>query len=234
MAEVYWDMEWELQQQGFDYAYDKRLYDRLREGHARAVREHFCAAMDYQDRLARFLENHDEARAAAVFAPDQHAAAAVLIYLSPGLRFFHQGQFEGRSKRISPHLTRGPAEPIDPFARSLYDRLLDVLRWPVVRHGHWQLLECVPAFHGNGSSDHFIGFMWTTASERLLVAVNYSSQRSQCFVRLPFEDLGSRKWRLQDLLGSAVYEREGHDLRSRGLYLDVPPWESHVFAMGPT
>jgi hypothetical protein len=32
MAEVYWDLEWTLQQQGFDYAYDKRLYDRLREG----------------------------------------------------------------------------------------------------------------------------------------------------------------------------------------------------------
>ena len=33
MAEVYWDLEWTLQQQGFAYCYDKRLYDRLREGH---------------------------------------------------------------------------------------------------------------------------------------------------------------------------------------------------------
>src|SRR5262245_57501971 len=32
MAEVYWDLEWDLQQQGFDYTYDKRLYDRLRGG----------------------------------------------------------------------------------------------------------------------------------------------------------------------------------------------------------
>ena len=32
IAEVYWDMEWELQQAGFDYTYDKRLYDRLRAG----------------------------------------------------------------------------------------------------------------------------------------------------------------------------------------------------------
>src|SRR5262249_42233979 len=30
MAEVYWDLEWTVLQQGFDYAYDKRLYDRLR------------------------------------------------------------------------------------------------------------------------------------------------------------------------------------------------------------
>ncbi|WDT75913.1 MAG: alpha-amylase family glycosyl hydrolase [Candidatus Manganitrophus sp.] len=69
MAEVYWDLEWTLQHQGFDYCYDKRLYDRLREGQARPVREHLWAGLDFQDRLARFLENHDEPRAAAVFPP---------------------------------------------------------------------------------------------------------------------------------------------------------------------
>lgn len=98
MAEVYWDLEWELQQQGFDYTYDKRLYDRLREGHARPVREHFHADLEFQHKSARFLENHDEPRAAAAFPPEMHEAAAVLTFLSPGLRFFHQGQFEGRTK----------------------------------------------------------------------------------------------------------------------------------------
>ena len=95
MAEVYWDLEWTLQQQGFDYAYDKRLYDRLRDQHARPVREHFHAGLDYQNKLARFLENHDEPRAAATFPSGIHEAAAVITFLSPGLRFFHQGQFEG-------------------------------------------------------------------------------------------------------------------------------------------
>ena len=118
MAEVYWDLEWTMMQQGFDYAYDKRLYDRLREGHARPVREHFLAGLDYQNRLARFLENHDEPRAAATFPPAQHQAAAVLTFLSPGLRFFHQGQLEGRRKRISPHLVRAPMEPVDETART--------------------------------------------------------------------------------------------------------------------
>src|SRR5947209_10443908 len=107
MAEVYWDLEWALQQQGFDYTYDKRLYDRLREGHARPVREHLHAGLDYQDKMARFLENHDEPRAAATFAPPVHQAAAVITFLAPGLRFFHRGQFQGRLKRISPHLGRG-------------------------------------------------------------------------------------------------------------------------------
>ena len=113
MAEVYWDLEWTMLQHGFDYAYDKRLYDRLREGAAGPVRDHLAAGLDYQDHLARFLENHDEPRAAATFPPGQHEAAAVVTYLSPGLRFFHQGQLEGRRVRISPHLVRAPTEPVD-------------------------------------------------------------------------------------------------------------------------
>ena len=95
MAEVYWDREWTLQQQGFDYAYDKRLYDRLREGHARPVREHFHAGLDYQNKLARFLENHDEPRAAATFSPEVHEAAAVITFLSPGSAFLSPGTIRG-------------------------------------------------------------------------------------------------------------------------------------------
>ena len=232
MAEVYWDLEWTMQQQGFDYAYDKRLYDRLREGHARPVREHFHAGLDYQNKLARFLENHDEPRAAAAFSPDVHEAAAVITFLSPGMRFFHQGQFQGRKNRISPHLARGPVEPIDQKLKQFYDRLLAVLRRPAVRDGHWQLLECAPAWDGNWTWDCFVGFAWQgPGGERLLVAVNYAPNQSQCYVRLPFTDLANDQWRLEDLIGDANYEREGNDLRARGLYLDESPWKARVFSL---
>jgi hypothetical protein len=232
MAEVYWDLEWTLQQQGFDYTYDKRLYDRLREGHARPVRDHFLAGLDYQTKLARFLENHDEPRAAATFSPEVHEAAAVITFLSPGLRFFHQGQFEGRKKRISPHLCRGPDEPIDQKLKEFYERLLAVLRHPVVHNGQWQLLECLPAWEGNWTWDCFVAFAWQGhGGERLLVAVNYAPNQSQCYIRLPFTDLGNGQWRLKDLLGDAQYERDGNDLQSPGLYLDVFPWQNHIFTM---
>src|SRR4030095_14953346 len=133
VAEVYWDLEWTLQQQGFNYTYDKRLYDRQREGKDLPVREHFLADLNYQNHSARFLENHDEPRAAATFSLATHKAAAVLSFLSPGLRFFHDGQFEGRRKRISPHLVRAPEEPVNEELKQFYDRLLAVLRRPVVR-----------------------------------------------------------------------------------------------------
>ena len=231
MAEVYWDLEWTLQQQGFDYTYDKRLYDRLREGNARAVREHFWAGLDYQNKMARFLENHDEPRAAAAFSPGMHEAAAVITFLSSGLRFFHQGQFEGRTKRISPHLCRGPCEAVDTNLKQFYERLLTVLRKPVVRDGQWQLAECVPAWEGNWTSDCFLAFAWQgPGSERLLVAVNYAPNQSQCYIRLPFMDLVSSQWRLKDQMSSASYDRDGNDLQSHGLFLDMPPWQTAVFS----
>jgi alpha amylase-like protein len=230
MAEVYWDLEWTMMQQGFDYAYDKRLYDRLREGHARPVREHFLAALDYQNRLARFLENHDEPRAAVTFPPDQHQAAAVLTFLSPGLRFFHQGQLEGRLKRISPHLVRAPVEPVDEALRRFYEALLTVLRDATVRDGEWRLLECAPAWDGNGTSDGFICFGWRGPDgRRVLVTVNYASNQGQCYVRLPFDELRGKSVRLRDRMSAAAYDRGGDDLLARGLYLDLPSFGHHVF-----
>ena len=230
MAEVYWGLEWTMLQEGFDYAYDKRLYDRLREGHARPVREHLYAGLDYQNKLARFLENHDEPRAAATFMPGMHEAAAVITYLSPGLRFFHQGQFEGRKKRISPHLVRAPLEPVDTMLQQFYDSLLAVLRQPTVRDGEWRLLECVPAWDGNGTWDGFIAWSWQARDgERRVIAVNYGGTQAQCYVRLPFPDLAGSTVRLKGMMGAASYDRDGKDLASRGLYLDMPPWSYHVF-----
>lgn len=235
MAEVYWDLEWTLQQQGFDYTYDKRLYDRLREGHTRPVREHLHADFPYQEKMARFLENHDEPRAAATFAPGAHEAAAVITFLSPGLRFFHQGQFEGCKKRISPHLGRAPVEPVDSRLRDFYARLLELLKRPELRDGTWRMLDGRPAWDGNPTWDQFVINQWTGGAGRsLLVCVNYGPTQSQCRVTLPDTGLRGRNWQLQDLLGSASYERSGEELAGIGLYLDMQPWQQQVFEIQAT
>ena len=235
LAEVYWDLEWTLQQQGFDTTYDKRLYDRLVHGDARPIREHLYAGLDFQDHLARFLENHDEPRVAATFAPDVHRAAAVITFFTPGLRFFHQGQREGKQVRIPTHLGRGPAEDVDVSTVAFYDGLLACLNDPAFRDGQWQLLDARPAWEGNGSNHAFIAFSWSGPGElRRLVVANYADHRSQCYVMLPLDDLApGRAWRLTDRLGTAVYDRDGVDLATRGLYLDMPAWGYHVFAVQP-
>jgi hypothetical protein len=196
------------------------------------VREHLQAGLDYQDKLARFLENHDEPRTAATFPRGVHEAAAVITYLSPGLRFFQDGQFQGRAKRISPHLCREPDEPIDLELKEFYDRLLAVLRRPAIREGRWQLLECAAAWDGNWTVDGFIAFAWQGPDgERLLVAVNYADNQGQCYIRLPFQDLGGRTWRLEDRIGGVSYHRDGHRLQAQGLFVDLKPWNYHIFEM---
>ncbi len=234
LAEVYWDLEWTLQQQGFDYTYDKRLYDRLVEGHARPVREHLFAGLDFQDHLARFLENHDEPRAAATFAPDVHRAAAILTFLTPGLRFFHQGQREGKRVRIPVHLGRGPVEAPDAGIAAFYDGLLECLKDPAFRDGDWQLLECRPAWDGNETSDSFVAFSWTGPGERAPPRRRQLRRSPEPVLR---RDAVARPRRADvappDLMGPAVYDREGGDLTRQGLYLDMPAWGYHVFAVSP-
>jgi hypothetical protein len=232
MAEAYWDLEWTLQQQGFDYTYDKRLYDRLHAQNAGAVRGHLTADPDYQRRSARFLENHDEPRAAAAFPPDVHEAAGVLAFFAPGLRFIHEGQRSGRKLRVSNHLRRRATEPIDQILSSYYRRLLACLRRPEVRDGGWTLLDARPAWDGNPTWERFIAFAWDDGGRRLLAAVNYGPTQGQCYVRLPFADLPGRLLRLRDLMDpTTVYDRPGDELAGRGLYLDMPAWGYHLFEM---
>ena len=232
LAEAYWDLEWELQQQGFDYCYDKRLYDRLGHGDAGAIRAHLGAGLDYQDRLARFLENHDEPRAAAVFPWAQHQAAAIVTCFAPGLRFFHQGQLEGARVKVSVHLCRALAEARNADVAAFYDRLLSVLKSGGFRDGAWSLIPPQSAWDGNPTDQDFISFAWQTRDGgRYVVVVNYSDHQGQCRLRLPFAALTGRKVRLVDMMGMEVYDRDGAGLVEPGLFIDLGPWRYNVFRL---
>ena len=230
MAEVYWGLEWTLMQQGFDYCYDKSLYDRLLSRDAAAVRAHLWADMAYQNKLARFLENHDEPRAAHDFPQPIYQAAAVVTYFTPGLRFFHEGQLEGRRVKVSMHLGRRPEEPVDSVLQEFYRNLLACLKRPEVRLGRWQLLELRPAWEGNPTWERFLAFAWEgEAGQRLLATVNYGPTQGQCHVAWPFVDRKGKKVTLKDLMNEARYEWEGDALLDRGLYVDLPAWGFHIF-----
>ena len=234
MAEVYWDLEWTLQQQGFDYTYDKRLYDRLRERNVDAIRGHFRADVAFQKKLARFLENHDEPRAAATFPHGPHEAAAVITFFATGLRFFQDGQFEGRRVHLSPHLGRAPLEPVDTELAAFYARLLDVLKRPLFRTGHWQLLDCTPAWDHNWTNDCFVACRWmSTDGQQAIVVVNHADHQSQCYVKLRDLVSTSHGWRLTDLFSGDSYDRKGSELAAIGLYIDAAPWKASVFWMEP-
>jgi glycosidase len=229
MAEVYWDLEWTLQQLGFDYTYDKRLYDRLCHESAESVRSHLCADPVFQAKSVRFLENHDEPRAAAAFPPVKHQAAAAITFFVPGLRFFYEGQFEGRRLRNVIQLGRRAVESPDSELQAFYGKLLEALKRPEVRDGQWRLLECRQAWAENPTSANFVAFAWTSGTRRLLVVVNLGSTQGQCSVQLPFDDLAGRHWLFDGMLKPEQFVRDGDDLSTHGLYVDLPAWGFHVF-----
>jgi hypothetical protein len=230
IAEAYWDMEWTLQQQGFDYCYDKRLYDRLVHESAASVRGHLQAGAAYQERLIRFIENHDEPRAAATFAPAQERAAAVAMSTLQGARLYHDGQLDGHRVHIPVFLGRGPAEPRDDELEAFYERLLRAVADSDLRRGDWQLCE-TSGWPDNDSHHRLVAWCWATATTRHVVVVNLSGSAAQGRVRLPWSDLAGHAWDLTDRLSGAEFERGGDELVAEGLYVALDPWAAHFLAL---
>ena len=229
IAEAYWDMEWTLQQQGFDFCYDKRLYDRLVREDAGAVRMHLTAGADYQRRLLRFIENHDEPRAAAALPDGRDRAAAVVVATLPGATLWHDGQFDRRTVHLPVFLGRYPDEPADEELRRFYRRLTATAA--DVRRGDWTLLD-VNGWPDNPTHRDVLAWAWRDDETRHLVTVNLSSHRSQGRVALPGDvAVGGHAWRLTDRLDGRIFDRDGDELATGGLYVDLPPWGAHVFAV---
>ncbi|MFS8199748.1 alpha-amylase [Streptomyces sp. CWNU-52B] len=231
VAEAYWDLEGELQRQGFDHCYDKRLHDRLLHEDAASVRAHLRADPGHQHGLVRFLENHDEQRAAACLPGGRGRAAAVAVATLPGATLWHEGQFEGRRVRPPVFLTRRPREPVDEPLHAFYGSLLPAA--DAVRRGTWQLLEPT-GWPDDDTHRDLLAWTWTHPDARHLVVVNHSDRPAQARVPLPWDDLRGRRLLLTDLLTARTYDRDGDELADAGLYVALDARHSHVLAVEPS
>jgi glycosidase len=230
IAEAYWDLEWELQQQGFDHCYDKKLYDRMEHGDAESVHQHLLADISYQQKMVRFIENHDEPRAAATFPSGKGRAAVVAILTLPGARLLHEGQFEGKKVRLPVFLGRRPAEPVDEDLTAFYGRLLKETARDIFRNGEWRLCER-SGWTDNQSCRNILAWCWVKDDERYLIIINFKQDAAQARVRVPWDALRGKQWRLNDVLSGQSYDRSGDEMRDAGLYIDLKPWQCHLFQM---
>jgi Alpha amylase, catalytic domain len=232
IAEAYWDMESVLQQQGFNFCYDKRLYDRIIDEDPSAVRDHLRADLSYQSRLVRFLENHDEPRVADRLDGAAERAAAVAVATLPGATMWHEGQFEGRRIRPPVFLARRPDEPPDLDLANWYRALLAAVAGHQVRAGAWRLLDA-EGWPDNQSCRNLVAWSWTGNhdGDRRVVVVNLSGRPAQARIPLDWADLPGRGWRLTDLLDQDVFQRDGDELASPGLFVDLGPWRFHLLAL---
>jgi hypothetical protein len=246
IAEAYWDMEWTLQQQGFDFCYDKRLYDRIVDGDVTGIRDHLRAELGYQSRLVRFLENHDEPRIAGRLPADAEMAAAVAVATLPGATLWHEGQFEGRRVHPPVFLSRRPDEALDPDLAGWYRRLVAAVAGNGVRSGDWRLLQ-VNGWPDNDSCRSLLAWSWSengpggddqgqgpeasAGRGRHLVVVNFSAAPAAGQVQLQWPDLRGRDWTLAGLADDREFQRSGVELADRGLFVDLPAWGWHLLAV---
>jgi glycosidase len=233
IAEVYWDLEWSLQQLGFQFTYDRRLYDRLRKLLPGEIVLHLKADFSYQSRLVRFLENHDEPRSATVFGKACLPAISTLMATLPGMRLYHQGQLEGRTIRHPVQLCMATEEPLDQEAGVFYKRLLRITNEEVFHNGQWKLVT----MHSTGDStfENLVAYQWKGDSVWKIVVVNLSPLTSQgrlyLWNILKTNCQSSHSYVFHDQLNDQVYERHQEDLVQDGLYVSLNPFGAHVFAV---
>lgn len=229
LAEAYWDLEFTLQQLGFDYTYDKKLTDRLAVNHIQGIHDHLSGETEYQKKSARFIENHDERRSFVLFGKERVKAAAAIISTLPGMRFYYDGQFEGKKIKLPVQLGREPKEPVQPCIKELYDRILSITREEIFKNGDWTLLEPGKSWYNNETYANLLAWEWRCGNERRLIVINYSDTLSTCRLKLDISGYPENIV-FKDLMNDQSYLRSGEEIVSEGLYIELKPYQSHIFA----
>ncbi len=227
IAEVYWGLEWDLMQTGFDYCYDKRLYDRIIHENSTTIRQHLQADFGFQTRLLRFLENHDENRAASLMTEEKLRAASILTASLPGAFLMYEGQWDGRRRMNHVLLGRRQEEPLNETIRVFYKKLNNVSQ-NIPVNGTWFLCP-VSTWPDNKTGEDLITFGWENADKKQLIVVNYSDHTSQGRLILPWEDLIELDIKMRDVFTDEIIIRKGREIITEGLFVNLPPWGFHWF-----
>jgi len=228
LGETYWDLEWNLQQLGFDFTYDKRLTDRLSSGDINSIKAHLYGNNNYQIKSVRFIENHDEERAVIKFGKEKSYAAAVIISTIKGIKLYYDGQFEGKRIKLPVQLGREPKEKISERVRKHYHTLLKITSEEIFKNGTWAMLEPIPAGVGNNNYSNFFAWLWKLNNDLRIVVINYSESTSQCRLKCKVEAHGDNII-LQDLMTNEEYPRSVNDISENGLFVELKGYNSHIF-----
>jgi hypothetical protein len=109
--------------------------------------------------------------------------------------------------------------------------LLKTIYHDAFRNGQWRFCNR-SSWPDNQSCRNILAWCWVKDEERVLIVVNFSDRTSQALIHVPWDELRGKMWRLTDALSGEVCERSGNKMRDSGLYVDLPSWGYHVFALG--
>jgi Alpha amylase, catalytic domain len=227
LAEVYWDLEQRILDHGFSFAYDKRLLDALHVPDAAArVRQLLTADRPEPSRLSRFIENHDEPRSAATLGSQLLASACVMASTS-GMRFFFDGQFEGRRVKAPVQLGRWPDEPVDRSVKELYEHILAFATRAVLHDGAWRILDVGPA--ADHTWQNIVAYRWRAGDVLAVVAANLSATISEAHVSVSGDLVEADAFDFEDELTGLSYRWTRESLDARGLWVRLDGGRAHLF-----
>ncbi len=230
IAEAYWGLEGALRELGFDFTYNKLLYDKMRFADAAEIQSYLIANKDFEQRSVHFIENHDEARAVVAFGKERSLAAATILGTTPGLRMFHDGQLEGRRLRLPVQLVREPLETPDLEVESYYQRLLTTINEPAYHDNEWAPVEANRAWLENNTFRNLLAWAWQNGQGLKLVVINYSDKPAQA--RLRIGSLVGHKTgnvAFYDEIAGVRYVRDHAELTADGLYVALEAYKAHIF-----
>jgi hypothetical protein len=235
IAEAYWNLNHVLLRQGFDYTYDKTLYDRVLSRDVNGLRTHLSAEYSFLNRQVRFIENHDEKRASDTLGLESSRPAAVLITTLPGATLLHDGQFSGRKMKLPVHLSRQSYEREYPALKQFYKRLLDEVNDDMYRYGEWRMFDCYSACEGCRGENNLLTYGWRYDDEMRLIVLNLSGEWSQGAIDLGAwaDRIRDHDWVLLDTLHRSYIDENGDSVAELGLYVDMEPHQAHIYHFEP-
>ncbi|MBN2156616.1 MAG: alpha-amylase [Candidatus Lokiarchaeota archaeon] len=228
IAEVYWDMEWELLQQGFDYCYDKTLYDRLLSDPPRSIRSHLQADWDYSTKLVRFIENHDEKRAISSFGLEESMCAATIAMCLPGARLVYYGQQLGFRTKLPIQLRRWSKEEENTKIKHFYEELLSIVHKYLTESNLWNLGRATKKNTPEWENP-MVSYYWNLSGFLIYVIVNFSSQNVNCVL-----DLTSHRQDISYEITSLLHrnaEKLECTLNNPVLELNFDPWGLQILKL---
>lgn len=230
IAEVYWSRDNDLLDLGFDYVYEKKLYDLLIDYRIDLINEYIKKIFSFQKKRLLFIENHDEQRSAYVFPPEKLKAIATLIYTLPSMKLIYDGQLDGKKIHHAIQLKRICQENINQELKNFYNLLLHSIKKSSIIDGYFKFLQPIPAWEGNPAFYNFITFLYENDKlKKDLIVINLSPYQSQCKVKVESYDLIGKNFLIKDRLSDEQYFRNGDEMFNSGLYLDLKPYQSQIF-----
>lgn len=230
LAEVYWGLEWKMQQLGFDYTYDKVFYDRLKNMGAEEVRGHLRAEKLYQKKSVRFIDNHDEEPSIISFNNKRKAlAAGVMVSTVRGLRFYNDMQLKGVSVKIPVQIKSFDLESYrDIEIEKFYEKLLKISDHPAFHGGEWELCEVMPIDEHDRSFKNIIAYRWTQMRTVKIIIINYSNEFSSGRIMVSLKSKNDIVT-LYEEFSERFFSYNAGDVLNGLVVKDMPPYGFFIF-----